>query len=61
MLEAEIKIKFKKIANQDVKPEMVNFALKHATKKTIKKLCQELQRYFHEKNIEVETEFKLIT
>jgi hypothetical protein len=61
MLQASIEITFKKIAGQEVTPKMVGFSLKHATNKTIKKLCQEIKKYFKDKNIEIETEFELIT
>ena len=61
MLKANIDITFKKIANVEVTPTMVGFALKHSTNKTIKKLCQEIKKYFRDKNIEIETEFELIT
>ena len=61
MLRADISVNFKKIAGVEVTPNMVGFALKHSTNKTIKKLCQEIKKYFHDKNIEIETEFELIT
>ena len=61
MLKANIDISFKKIAGVEVTPTMVGFALKHSTSRTIKKLCQEIKKYFKDKNIEIETEFELIT
>lgn len=61
MLKAQITINFKEIAGNKVTPELVTKSLKKGTKKTIQRLCKELENYFKNQKIKVENTFEIIT
>ena len=60
-MEANIKIKFKKIMGKEVNAELLkeNPALIDTTKITLSKLCQTIEKYFADYKIKVKIKYEL--